>query len=332
MKNAFLPRPFLVLLVASLLCTKAFAQSDSDTREGEISRLQIDNYCQFGGEKIEDELWTFTSDNEARKWVEKISKQTGVEPNFRILAGNVANAVAVIQGEERVIVYNQSFMQNMNTRTGTGWASISILAHEIGHHLQGHTLKAGGSRPNSELEADRFSGFVLRRMGASLDEAQAAMRSMNSSGSSTHPPSSARLAAISNGWKAADELVGEVGRASRSDLPDVAEPQEPAPQLDPTDPILEQSPSNPTPNIVANVTFYSDPNRYFLTSDGMIMAVTGLRNNRPILWGRQIPSQDLRFAWLIQSPRGIYPVDNQGIIVGSDPYGNAVQVGYVSSY
>ena len=28
------------------------------------------------------------------------------------------------------------------------------VAHEIGHHLQGHTIQRGGSRPPIELEAD----------------------------------------------------------------------------------------------------------------------------------------------------------------------------------
>ena len=34
-----------------------------------------------------------------------------------------------------------------------------------------HTLERGGSRPEIELEADEFSGFVLRKMGATLPQA-----------------------------------------------------------------------------------------------------------------------------------------------------------------
>jgi hypothetical protein len=95
-------------------------------------------------------------------------------------------------------------MERVRRTTNTDWSAISILAHEIGHHLQGHTLLRGGSRPEIELQADRYSGYVLQRMGASLDEAQIAMRNLGSqSGSATHPGRDARLAAIANGWVAA---------------------------------------------------------------------------------------------------------------------------------
>jgi hypothetical protein len=57
------------------------------------------------------------------------------------------------------------------------------------------------------LEADRFSGFVLYNLGATLDEAQIAIRTFSGTqGSSTHPGRSARIAAITNGWISASEL------------------------------------------------------------------------------------------------------------------------------
>lgn len=75
----------------------------------------------------------------------------------------------------------------------------------IGHHLNGHTLSRQGSNHADELEADEFSGFVLRKMGASLEEAQAAMKVLSDERSSaTHPGRSYRLAAISKGWGNAD--------------------------------------------------------------------------------------------------------------------------------
>lgn len=74
-------------------------------------------------------------------------------------------------------------------------------------YLNGHTLIPGGSRPPTELEADSFSGFVLYKMGANLEEAQAAMNAIASEkGSETHPPKRSRLAAIESGWtKAKDQ-------------------------------------------------------------------------------------------------------------------------------
>jgi len=97
-------------------------------------------------------------------------------------------------------------MDRINSATGNKWAAISILAHEIGHHLNGHTLDKVGSRPQTELEADEFSGFVLRKMGATLEEAQSAMALIASmKGSHTHPAKNDRLAYIATGWKSAAE-------------------------------------------------------------------------------------------------------------------------------
>ncbi|MEJ7666929.1 MAG: hypothetical protein WKG07_49205 [Hymenobacter sp.] len=66
----------------------------------------------------------------------------------------------------------------------------------MGHHLNGHTLRGGGSQPQDELEADEFSGFVLRRLGASLAQAQAApgRRCADEAGSASHPGRTPRLA------------------------------------------------------------------------------------------------------------------------------------------
>ena len=81
--------------------------------------------------------------------------------------------------DKRYIIYNSNFMKIANEISNNSWSSISILAHEIGHHLQGHTLNNNGSRPAIELEADKFSGFVLgavtagRSTGSHLDNLRA---------------------------------------------------------------------------------------------------------------------------------------------------------------
>lgn len=133
--------------------------------------------------------------------VTDILGQTGLTKNFFVQAANVPNASAVVQNGTRYVLYNPYFINEVNDRSGTAWAAISIMAHEVGHHLEGHTIRPGGSRPSIELEADRFSGFVLAKLGAGLQDAQAAMANLASpGGSSTHPPRADRLAAIENGW------------------------------------------------------------------------------------------------------------------------------------
>ena len=167
-------------------------------------------------------MYTFGTEADAREALVRIASHTGLEPNFDIRAANVPNAAAVIDNAgRRLILYNQRFMDRVRDATRTDWSAISILAHEVGHHLQSHTLQPGGSRPSFELEADKYSGFVLRRMGASLEEAIAAMRTFGGTASSTHPGAEDRIDAIYAGWKMAEELEPQAGGGSTipSDLP-----------------------------------------------------------------------------------------------------------------
>jgi tetratricopeptide (TPR) repeat protein len=170
------------------------------------NKINIGKSCSYYGEKVPMEAYTFSSDNESKAALKLISDASGLSPNFTLVAGNVPNACATMifnentKELERYIIYNQTFMYNITQKINY-WASISILAHEVGHHLNGHSLIPGGSRPSLELEADKFSGFILAKLGATLDDAQSAINSLVSEqGSVTHPPKSARLAAIANGW------------------------------------------------------------------------------------------------------------------------------------
>ena len=54
---------------------------------------------------------------------------------------------------------------------------VAILAHEVGHHIRLHTVIPGRDH-EFELEADYQAGFILRRMGATLEQTQAAFRTV----------------------------------------------------------------------------------------------------------------------------------------------------------
>jgi len=147
--------------------------------------------------------------------VAEIMKYTGLPANFVVVEGKVPNAAAVImQGPDqvprRVIAYNPAFMgQVIEATKSNNWAPVSIMAHEIGHHLSGHTIVPGGSQPPIELESDKFSGFVLYKMGAPLKDAQNAIATLiPEADGQTHPGRRKRLAAIASGWIEACELQG----------------------------------------------------------------------------------------------------------------------------
>lgn len=144
----------------------------------------------------------------ARDIVQEIINVIGLKPRFELQPADIDNAAAVVYNGERYILYNERFLAAINNAVQTDWGGVSILAHEIGHHLNGHTLSRSGSNPEDELEADEFSGFVLRKMGASKAEAQAAIDLLSEEETSrTHPGRRYRLAAISKGWQTANDQL-----------------------------------------------------------------------------------------------------------------------------
>jgi hypothetical protein len=144
----------------------------------------------------------FSNVSEARSIINDIMDVSDIQQNFKVeVTTQVDNAAAVIYQNVRYILYNPSFIDQLDNAAKDKWASISVIGHEIGHHLLGHTLDGRGSQIPKELEADEYSGLVLRRMGASLQQAQLAMKLIASPyASATHPGESDRLAAIARGW------------------------------------------------------------------------------------------------------------------------------------
>ena len=149
----------------------------------------------------------FMGDEDAELAVDNILSQLGLFKNFTIQeCPDINNAVAknIDMGsgrKERYILYDNNFFDRIDDKAGNDWAAISILAHEIGHHLNGHALNDEGSSHKWELEADEFSGFVLARMGSSLEDAQSAIKTLQlERATRTHPAKADRLMAIAKGW------------------------------------------------------------------------------------------------------------------------------------
>lgn len=158
------------------------------------------------------DLVAFATRPEVSMAIESIVRRSGLKQNFYVMeCPNTDNCFAATRNGERLIVYDSKFINRLNNVTKTDWGALSILAHEIGHHLQGHTIKPGGSEHDKELEADEFSGFVMYQMGATLKEAQAAIFSLTTEyTTSTHPPRSKRLKSIERGFLNAKELYPEL--------------------------------------------------------------------------------------------------------------------------
>ncbi|MDQ3039189.1 MAG: TPM domain-containing protein, partial [Pseudomonadota bacterium] len=156
---------------------------------------------------------------DCRDIIAQVMNFTGLPQNFDVTEADVPNAAAAILLDEekiphRVIAFNPEFVELVRRATGGNpWSAVSIMAHEAGHHLAGHTIQPGGSQPPIELEADKFSGFVLYKMGASRNDALIALNTLvpvESRVGSTHPGRRQRVAALTEGW---DQACAQTGRS-----------------------------------------------------------------------------------------------------------------------
>jgi tetratricopeptide (TPR) repeat protein len=150
------------------------------------------------------------SDAESEKWmkemVDKITTTVGLKNRFRLRSvKNYNNCAAVCFdnniGQERFIQFDRDFLEEYQKKTKNKWFVVGVLAHELGHHFNGHSLDGIGSRPDKELDADEFAGFVLQKLGATYDEARKIFSFLNETeGPPTHPVRWKRYTAISRGW------------------------------------------------------------------------------------------------------------------------------------
>lgn len=232
------------------LCTLSTVLSTfvllANAQEERVKSFGYNYYGQKINERAFCSQFSFRSKEVAEKAVDEIVRRSGLKRNFYVMeCPNTDNCFAAIQGQTRLIVYDGSFMKKANDLSKSDWGALSILAHEIGHHLQGHTIVEGGSDPAKELEADEFSGFVMYQMGASLKDAQAAINKLTSDyDGGTHPARPKRLAAIKKGYENAQELYPNI---KKSDGSVVTQPKSQPTQQAPQPQIPSSSNSQPIP-------------------------------------------------------------------------------------
>jgi len=161
---------------------------------------------------------SFMSNVEAERSLEKILNTVGLSQNFVLQScDRIENAIATSYKGIRYILYDKNFMSNISNYTND-WSNMLILAHEVGHHINGHSLdivlyaadvieeKSLSNRRNQELQADEFAGFVLAKLGAPLADAERVIYSITTDRDdtySTHPSKSKRINAIRKGYNKA---------------------------------------------------------------------------------------------------------------------------------
>ena len=285
------------------------------------------------GEHSSITRWTepsagITTATQGKQIAERIIDAVGLRANFDIRPANIENAAAVVYGGKRYVLYNPAFINNLMKTTGTDWAAISVLAHEIGHHLNGHTVTGSGSQPTAELEADEFSGYVLRKMGASLAQSQAAMQTLASARASrTHPAKYDRLAAIAQGWNHADDQLA--GRSTRRKNLEVKQPKVEKPVITNRD-VASHTRSRAALDsryILGDVYFRADPAaRYHVTTNYNLVKVSSRGLN---VLGKLAKLNSSQFPYMIYDAQNTqFLVDRRGNILTR----NGRQVGLLKNH
>lgn len=230
----------LTVVMTVLLQSVSVSSQQPNTRTRRVENYWYCNY--YGGGNVaesdssENSRSNFVSVDEAKKIIERILKPAGLTIDFNVAEDNspkVNAYAAVLSNGDQIIRYNKNFIQLVKLTTNTDWSAVSIMAHEIAHHLTGSSAKlrfrllecqmnvlkdknsalaknqepckkdffTQQERHASELLADKWSGFILNKLGATLAQSQIAMNALSSDVDSyTHPRRSKRLQAISEGW------------------------------------------------------------------------------------------------------------------------------------
>ena len=155
----------------------------------------------------------FSAEKDADDALNDILAVIGAAKNFYLIpCDEINNALALTYKGERYIMYDKDFIYKINKATND-WSGKFILAHEVGHHINGHTRdfliasmlddQTKEKQREEELEADVFAGFIVAKLGASYNQIKELMETITSEKDdkySTHPNRTKRLEAIKRGF------------------------------------------------------------------------------------------------------------------------------------
>src|SRR5262249_31767333 len=144
--------------------------------------------------------------------------------------GPVSSVAVASVGGQPALIYNPDYLGSLYRKTNNRWSVIAILAHALGHIEGPNAGRTGGEAGTllSELQADHFAGRSLRRLGASLDDALAAVRAGSGSDNANQairPSREKRVQEIKDGYTKSDRLG-----SPPSDDPKTNRPTEPTRQ------------------------------------------------------------------------------------------------------
>jgi hypothetical protein len=246
----------------------------------------------------------FQSVYEARDIVKAMLDSVKWKENFTLQEKpNIQNAYATIINNKRWIIYDNAFLESIDEYAATKWASISVMAHEVGHHKYNHVFSGQGSTIPTEIEADNFSGYTMFKMGCTLAQSVAAIKTIaTDKASATHPAKADRVNAITKGWNQAQaeaKLNGTTGGTGTKPPVGNGTPTNPPVGTGTTPPTGGTNPpSNPTVPADQNFIILSMQNiqneSVLLSDDGKTYTPWVMKPNTPFRFNFEI----YNYGWL----------------------------------
>lgn len=176
----------------------------------------------------------YASASDVEALVTSILGKYGLRNGYIIMScTKTDNCMAILDEKNRpYILFNPNFLKTVRSLNfsesnlpvqNDDWKTLTILAHEIGHHLNNHLInpRPDMTRIDMELEADETAGFIVYLLGGELNNAQSAYldKTVSETSSYTHPGRSARLKSVAKGWEDAKK---KYPRVSNTPLPVVS--------------------------------------------------------------------------------------------------------------
>ncbi len=166
--------------------------------------LEIEHYSSYNNTELKEKDEMGESTTSYDEIILEVLSLVGI-PNsdIEIRTTSSYGAYSVINRDcrRRFFLYNEAFFDSVYVVTNSYESIKSICFHEIAHHFYRHPLKSRWEAHFHELEADRYSGFQMRLIGATLEESVAAMKYFgNETTSQSHPEKSLRINEIKAGY------------------------------------------------------------------------------------------------------------------------------------
>lgn len=189
-----------------------------------FQQLPEGSYCSYSNSGMPHNLEAVPISGDYQKEVQVMIDKTIPIWNHKVYVRetNTYGAFAIFKNGKRFILLNPQFMQAAHQIAGgNNYAGLSILAHELGHHVHGHLNPSSGMNIRQrEKEADGFSGAALCFLLADSNEALLAMKTFTYKlpFDVRYPTLSERIDTISKGFSFARSKQERMGLEEKAEF------------------------------------------------------------------------------------------------------------------